>query len=61
MTPRVVANLVAAVYRTLHAESRRRLLAEEAADAIYPGLVDAARRAFALLEAGVGTYATRRA
>ncbi len=60
MIPHVVANLVAAVYRTLHAESRRRLLAGEAADAIYPGFVDAARRAFTLLEAGVGDYATRR-
>jgi AcrR family transcriptional regulator len=61
LTPRVVAHLVAAVYRTLHAESRRRLLAAEAADTIYPWLVDAARRAFTLLEAGVGDYATHRA
>lgn len=40
----------------LFAESRRRLLARESADALYPVLREAARRAFDLLEAGSGAY-----
>ncbi len=49
------ASQVAGVYRILFAESRRRLLAGENADALYPSLREAARRAF-LLEAGTGAY-----
>lgn len=61
LTPYVVAGLVGSVYRTLCAESRRRLLAGDTADAVYPDLRAAAQRAFALLETGVGSYATRSA
>lgn len=60
ITPLVVANLVKSVYQILLGESRRRLLAGEQAHTILPDLLDAARRAFDLLEAGVGDYCVRR-
>ncbi len=60
LTPRFVAGLIEAIYRTLHAEIRRRLLAGERADAIYPEVLAAANRAFDLLETGIGSYGTRR-
>ncbi len=56
LTPRIVASQIAGVYRTLFAESRRRLLAGESADTIYPDLRWAAERAFDLLEKGIGDY-----
>ncbi|HEU5199034.1 MAG TPA: TetR family transcriptional regulator [Ktedonobacterales bacterium] len=59
LTPRLVASLVEAIYRTLHAESRRRLLAGERANAIYPDMLAAANRAFDLLETGIGSYGLR--
>jgi AcrR family transcriptional regulator len=60
LIPRLVASQVAGVYRTLFAESRRRLLAGQTADEIAPALLSAARLAFDLLESGVGDYCTRR-
>lgn len=59
LMPHVVASLVEALYRTLYAEIRRRLLAGERADAIYPEVLAAANRAFDLLETGVGSYGMR--
>jgi AcrR family transcriptional regulator len=56
LTPRLVASLVEALYRTLHAESRRRLLAGGRAGAIYPEALAAAVQAFDLLEKGIGSY-----
>ena len=60
LTPQIVASLIHGVYRTLIEACRRRLLAGERADAIYPDMLAAAQQAFGLLEAGVGDYARRK-
>ncbi len=59
ITPRVVANQVAGVYGALYNEGRRRLLAGQSVEEAYPFLLRAARRAFDLLENGVGDYCIR--
>jgi AcrR family transcriptional regulator len=59
LTPRVVAGMAAGVYRGLYAESRQRLLDGQRVEEVRPVLLEAARRAFDLLEGGVGGYCTR--
>jgi hypothetical protein len=43
----------------LSVENHRLLLAGETADAVYPGAVERAERAFDLVENGLGGYAVR--
>ncbi len=61
LTPRIVAGMFYSVYRTLHVEGHKRLLAGERAESIAPDLRLAAERAFALLEHGIGDYCVRQA
>lgn len=60
VTPRIAASQVIGVRRALIAENYRRLAAGQSADEIYPDAVAAAKRAFDLLESGLGDYCTRR-
>jgi AcrR family transcriptional regulator len=57
--PYVVAGQIAGVLRSLHRESRRRLLAGESVEALAPELHRAAEHAFAQLERAVGDYAMK--
>ncbi len=59
LRPRLVAGLIHSVFQTLFTETRRRLLAGERADAIYPQARAAAKQAFDLLEAGLANYGVR--
>ena len=56
MKPHIIASMIHSVYTVLLADSRKRLLAGEHADAIYPELLIAAQQAFDLLEMGIGSY-----
>lgn len=57
--PRVVAGQIQTVFGVLHEESRRRLMAGEQADEIYPDMAIGAKRAFDSLESGIGDYCVR--
>ncbi|MFK8847601.1 hypothetical protein [Streptomyces sp. Ac-502] len=59
MEAQVAAGQLMAARNALINENHRRLLAGESADAVYPDAVAAARRAFGLVEQGLGDYATR--
>ncbi|MFH8344671.1 TetR/AcrR family transcriptional regulator [Streptomyces sp. NPDC018045] len=59
MDAQVAAGQLMAARNALINENHRRLLAGEAADAVYPDAVAAAHRAFGLVERGLGGYATR--
>ncbi len=56
MRPRIVASMIHSVYTVLLAESRRRLLAGEYMNTIYPELSVAAQQAFDFLEQGIESY-----
>ena len=55
-SPYLVASLLMAVTRSLHAMIRRRLLAGASVDTIYPVVRASAEQAFDLLEGGIGAY-----
>jgi AcrR family transcriptional regulator len=57
--PRIVAAQLASVHRVLFAESAKRILAGQPPDGIRQALAAAARRAFDLLEASLGSYCIR--
>ena len=59
LRPRVVAAMVQGLYQTLFTEIRRRLLAGERADAIYPQARAATQQAFDLLESGLANYGVK--
>ncbi|OKI00301.1 TetR family transcriptional regulator [Streptomyces sp. CB02923] len=59
MSAQVAAGQLMAARNALINENHRRLLAGESADAVYPDAVAAARRAFGLVERGLGDYALR--
>lgn len=56
MKPRIIASMIYSIYDVLLVESRKRLLAGDSADAIYPELSLAAQQAFDFLETGIGNY-----
>ncbi|MEO3855974.1 TetR/AcrR family transcriptional regulator [Acrocarpospora sp. B8E8] len=55
----IVASQLTALWRRLQVMNTRRLVAGEAADAVYPDAVATANVGFDLLETGFGTYLTR--